>query len=55
MSSRIEVVPTRVVATLIAVVLALSMLGVYASAQTIQPKDEVFGGYSWLHPNGRID
>jgi hypothetical protein len=31
-------------------------LGVYALAQTdIQPKDEVFGGYSWLHPNGRVD
>jgi hypothetical protein len=25
-------------------------------AQTdIQPRDEVFGGYSWLHPNGRVD
>jgi hypothetical protein len=32
------------------------MLAVLASAQTdIQPKDEVFGGYSWLHPNGRVD
>jgi len=28
-------------------------LGTRASAQvTIQPKDEVFGGYSWLHTNG---
>src|SRR5664280_2066304 len=56
MSSRIGVVPTRFVATLIALAFTLCMLGVYASAQTdIQPKDEVFGGYSWLHPNGRVD
>src|SRR5664280_206488 len=56
MSSRIGVVPTRFVATLIALAFTLCMLGVYASAQTdIQPKDEVFGGYSWLHPNVRVD
>jgi hypothetical protein len=51
MSSRIGVVPTRLVATLTALAFALCLLGVYASAQTdIQPKDEIFGGYSWLHP-----
>ena len=56
MSSRRGVVPTRVVATLIALVFALCLLGVYASAQVaIQPKDEVFGGYSWLHPDGKVD
>ena len=56
MSSRIGVVPTRFVATLIALAFTLCMLGVYASAQTdIQPKDEIFGGYSWLHPNGNAD
>ncbi len=56
MSSRRGVAPTRVVATLIALVFALCLLGVYASAQVeIQPKDEVFVGYSWLHPNGRAD
>ncbi len=56
MSSRIGVVPTRFLATTIALALALCVLGVYASAQSdIQPKDEVFGGYSWLHPNGNAD
>jgi outer membrane protein OmpA-like peptidoglycan-associated protein len=55
MSSRIGVVPTRVLATSMALAFALCLLGVYASAQTIQPKDEIFGGYSWLHPNGRTD
>jgi hypothetical protein len=56
MSSHIGVVPTRFVATSIALAFALCLLGVLASAQTdIQPKDEVFGGYSWLHPNGRAD
>ncbi len=56
MSSRIGVVPTRFFATSIALALALCMLSVYASAQSdIQPKDEVFGGYSWLHPNGKVD
>src|SRR5450755_4451245 len=56
MSSRIGVVPTRVIATLIALTSALCLLGTFALAQTdIQPKDEVFGGYSWLHPNGKAD
>ncbi|MGB7555256.1 MAG: hypothetical protein WBM04_12845 [Candidatus Korobacteraceae bacterium] len=56
MSSRIGVVPTRLIATTIALTFALCMLGVFASAQVeIQPKDEVFGGYSWLHPNGSVD
>ncbi len=56
MSSRIGVVPTRVIATLIALTIALCLLGTFAFAQTdIQPKDEVFGGYSWLHPNGDAD
>ncbi len=56
MSSRIGVVPIRLIATTIALTFALCMLGVFASAQVeIQPKDEVFGGYSWLHPNGSVD
>src|SRR5271165_6236290 len=56
MPSRIGVPPTRVAATWIALAFALCLLGVYAAAQTdIQPKDEVFGGYSWLHPNGKVD
>jgi hypothetical protein len=56
MSSRIGVVPTRIIATSIALAFALCSLGVLATAQTdIQPKDEVFGGYSWYHPNGNVD
>ena len=55
MSSRIALNPSRVVATCIALAFALCLLGAYASAQTIQPKDEIFGGYSWLHPNGYAD
>jgi hypothetical protein len=55
MSSSIALNPKRVVATCIALAFALCLLGTYASAQTIQPKDEIFGGYSWLHPNGYAD
>ncbi len=56
MSSRIAVVTKRVIATSLVLAFALCVLGVLASGQTdIQPKDEVFGGYSWLHPNGRVD
>ena len=56
MSTRIGVVPTRLIASSIALAFALCLLGVLATAQTdIQPKDEVFGGYSWYHPNGKVD
>ena len=56
MSSRMGVVPTRVIATLMALTFALCFLAVQVSGQaTTQPKDEIFGGYSWLHPNGRMD
>ena len=57
MSSRIAVVSTRfVVATCIALAFTLCLLGTVAAAQdTIQPKDELFGGYSWLHTNGYVD
>src|SRR5450759_5210232 len=56
MSSRIGVVPTRLIAASIALAFALCLLGVLATAQTdIQPKDEIFGGYSWLHPNAHVD
>ena len=56
MSSRIGVVPTRLIAASIALAFALCLLGVLAAAQTdIQPKDEIFGGYSWLHPGVRAD
>ncbi len=53
MSSSIGVVPTRRIATTMALALALCLLGTFAAAQvTIQPKAEVFAGYSWLHPGG---
>src|SRR5208283_4925088 len=53
MSSRIVVISRCVVATCIALALTLCLLGTRAAAQvTNQPKDEVFGGYSWLHTNG---
>ncbi len=43
----------RVVVTLVALAFAVCLLGTQGAAQvTTQPKDEVFGGYSWLHPNG---
>ncbi len=49
-------VPKRVVATTIALAFAVCMLGSFAAAQvTVQPKAEIFGGYSWLHPNGYVD
>ena len=53
MSSSIGVVPTRRFATTTALALALCFWGTIAAAQvTIQPKAEVFAGYSWLHPAG---
>ncbi len=56
MSSRIGVVPRRLIATSVALVFALCLLGTYATAQVaIQPKDEVFGGYSWLGVSGYAD
>ena len=55
MSSRFEVVPTRIVVALVALACALCLCGTFAAAQTIQPVDEVFGGYSWLHTGGYVD
>jgi len=55
MSSRIGEVPRYLIATTIAVLFALC-LGTYAAAQvTIQPKDEIYAGYSWLHSGGHYD
>jgi hypothetical protein len=49
-------VPKRVVATTIALAFAVCLLGSFAAAQdTVQPRAEIFGGYSWLHPNGYVD
>jgi outer membrane protein OmpA-like peptidoglycan-associated protein len=51
-----HVVPKRSVTKIVALAFALCLLGTYAAAQvTLQPKVEIFGGYSWLHPNGYVD
>jgi len=56
MFSRIAVVPRRYVATAAALAFVLCLLGTFSAAQvTIQPKDEVFGGYSYLHVDGTAD
>jgi outer membrane protein OmpA-like peptidoglycan-associated protein len=56
MFSRIGVIPKHRIATTVALAVVLCMLGTYAAAQvSIQPKDEVYGGYSWLHPAGHYD
>src|SRR5580704_10616478 len=56
MSFRIGVVPRRFIATSVALAFALCLLGTFAAAQVaIQPKDEVYAGYSWLHPGGHYD
>ena len=50
------VVPKRVLVLLVAVAFVLCLSGTYASAQaTVQPINEVFAGYSWIHPNGWVD
>ena len=55
MSLRIRV-PRRHSATMVAIALMLCFCGEYAAAQvTIQPKYEVFGGYSWLGISGHAD
>jgi len=47
------VVPKRIVAVLIALTF---LTGIYAAAQpTSTPKNEIYGGYSWIHPNGNVD
>jgi len=55
MSSRFAVVPTRIVVTLTALACVLCLCGTFAAAQTRQPVDEVFGGYSWLSTRGYVD
>ena len=56
MLSLLPLVPTRRVAILVALAGALCLLAAYSQAQSCtQPKDEIFGGYSWLHPNGYAD
>lgn len=49
-------VPKRLVATSIALAFAVCLMGSFAAAQvTVQPRAEIFGGYSWYHPNGYVD
>ena len=57
MSSRIAVgVPRRRIATTIALAVMFCLLGTLATAQvTIQPKEEIFLGYSWLGVSGHAD
>ncbi len=50
------VVPKRGIAMLFALAVALCLSGTYAAAQvTSSPKNEIYLGYSWLHPNGNVD
>ncbi len=47
---------TKAATKLLLVVLLVCFCGCYAAAQvTIQPKDEIFGGYSWLGISGNAD
>ncbi len=47
------VVPKRIFAVLIALAF---LTGTYAAAQAMSsPKNEIYLGYSWLHPNGKVD
>ncbi len=57
MSYRIGVgIPTRRIAATIALALLVCLWSTWAAAQvTIQPKDEIFGGYSWLGISGHAD
>jgi hypothetical protein len=52
MSHRLAVVEIRSALALIALGCMLCSLGVSASGQNSCQKDEVFGGYAWLAPNG---
>src|SRR5271166_5628500 len=40
---------------LLTIAFALPLMGTFAAAQNNQPIDEVYGGYSWLHPGGYGD
>jgi len=50
------VVPKRVIAAFVVVAFVLCLSGTFAFGQaTVQPKNEIFAGYSWLHPNGYVE
>ena len=56
MSSPVEVVPRHFIAKSVVLGFALCLLGTFAAAQvTMQPVDEIYAGYSWLHPGGHYD
>jgi len=51
-----HVILSRVALPLAAVFFALLLSGLPAAAQpTSTPKNEIYGGYSWIHPNGNVD
>jgi hypothetical protein len=53
MSCRIAVAPQRVLAIFLTTAFVVVLLAAGATAQNAyQPRDEIFGGYSWLAPNG---
>ena len=53
MSCRIAVAPLRVLAIFLTTAFVVVLLAAGATAQNAyQPRDEIFGGYSWLAPNG---
>jgi hypothetical protein len=53
MSCRMAAAPQRVLARFLTTAFAVALLAVCATAQNApQPRDEIFGGYSWLAPNG---
>ena len=53
MSCRIAVAPQRVLAMFLTTAFVVVLLAACATAQNVyQPRDEIFGGYSWLAPNG---
>lgn len=50
------VLPRRGFAALLALAFALLLSTTFAAAQvTSSPKNEVYLGYAWLHPNGSVD
>ncbi len=54
--SRCVVLPKRGFTALLALAFALLLSATYAAAQaTSSPKNEIYLGYSWLHPNGNVD
>ena len=56
MFSRIAVAPQRVLAMFLTTAFVVVLLAAYATAQNAyQPRDEIFGGYSYLNAHGTAD